>query len=184
MQGGDIMDIGKLIRSRRIELGITQKDIAIHVGVSEGTVSRWESGNIGNMRRDRIAKLANILRISPTVVMGIEDIEKSEPTRCDLLEFLFNDNPDFLVKLKHIGMNGELDEPDIDARFSNKQKARLIDIISSTYHQAMQDAAIRAFGSDRPAGLSNDEWELIKQARLEKAITMSSVSCSGEKERA
>lgn len=37
---------------------------------------------------------------------------------------------------------------------------------------------------DRPAGLSDDEWELIKQARLEKTMTMSSVSCSGEKERA
>ena len=34
------------LAARRNELGLTQKEIAEQVGVSEGTVSRWESGSI------------------------------------------------------------------------------------------------------------------------------------------
>ena len=37
------MDIGKLIRDKRIEYGLTMKEVAQRVGVSEGTISRWES---------------------------------------------------------------------------------------------------------------------------------------------
>lgn len=65
--------VGKLIYDRRTELGITQKEVADFVGVSEATVSRWESGHIDNMRRDRIAALSKILRLSPLAIMGIDD---------------------------------------------------------------------------------------------------------------
>lgn len=41
-----ISDIKEIIKNRRIELGLTLKEVATAVGVSEGTVSRWESGNI------------------------------------------------------------------------------------------------------------------------------------------
>ena len=65
--------INNSLRERRKELGYTMKEIADMVGVSEATISRWESGNIANMRRDRIAKLAKALRISPAVIMGWDD---------------------------------------------------------------------------------------------------------------
>ena len=55
----------------------TQQDVADYVGVSEGTVSRWESGDIGNMRRDRIVAYANVLCVSPAVIMGWEDVPDS-----------------------------------------------------------------------------------------------------------
>lgn len=38
--------------------------------MSPATISRWESGDIANMRRDRIAALAEALQISPAVIMG------------------------------------------------------------------------------------------------------------------
>lgn len=71
------MNTKNIIRDRRIELGLTMKDVAAHVGVSEGTVSRWESGNIANMKRSRIYSLAEILQISPVVLIG--DEEKNLP---------------------------------------------------------------------------------------------------------
>lgn len=67
------MEIKDILKKRRIELGLTQLDVANAVGVSEATVSRWESGDIENMRRSRIAALANALRISPAVIMGWDD---------------------------------------------------------------------------------------------------------------
>lgn len=68
------MEVKDLIKQKRIERGLTLKDVAKAVGVSEGTVSRWESGNIANMRRDRMNALAKTLNISPVDLLdGIED---------------------------------------------------------------------------------------------------------------
>ena len=50
------------LADRRLELGLTQKDIAEAVGVTEATVSRWESGSIANMRRDKIVLQSHIRR--------------------------------------------------------------------------------------------------------------------------
>ena len=61
------------IQERRKELGLTLADVAKAVGVSKGTVSRWESGQIDNMRRDRLTALAKVLQVSPLSLMGMED---------------------------------------------------------------------------------------------------------------
>lgn len=67
------MEIKDIIKNRRIELNLTMLDVAKKVGVSEATVSRWESGEIANMRRDRIAKLSEVLQLPPSVIMGWKD---------------------------------------------------------------------------------------------------------------
>lgn len=64
------MNISDVLKSRRKELGLTLLDIANKVGVSEATVQRWESGNIKNLRQERIAKLANVLEVTPAYLMG------------------------------------------------------------------------------------------------------------------
>lgn len=63
------MEIKDILKSRRIQLNLSQMDVAKAVGVSEGTVSRWESGDIANLKRSRIAALAKILQISPAVIV-------------------------------------------------------------------------------------------------------------------
>ena len=68
--------IGELLRKRRNELSLTQRQVANQVGVTEATVSRWESGDIDNMRRDKIASLANALKVSPLLIMGVENSEQ------------------------------------------------------------------------------------------------------------
>lgn len=70
------MSIGELIYSRRKELGLTLEDIGNFVGVSKSTVKKWESGYISNMRRDKIALLAQILKIEPTKLIS----ETPEPS--------------------------------------------------------------------------------------------------------
>lgn len=72
---GDIKDI---IKSRRTDLGLTLEDVARKVGVSSATISRWESGDIKNMRRDKISKLSSALQIDPAVLMGWEVYESQE----------------------------------------------------------------------------------------------------------
>lgn len=76
------MEANALLKSRRKQLNLTQKDIAAFVGVSEATVSRWESGDIENMGRDKIAKLSEILKISPGQIAGYkEDVYTSEKSK-------------------------------------------------------------------------------------------------------
>lgn len=79
----------KYLTDRRKELGLTMKQVAEAVGVSEATVCRWESGQIANMRRDRINNYAKILRVDPNFIMtgekkanilsGISNIIPIEP---------------------------------------------------------------------------------------------------------
>ena len=56
--------------SRRKELGLTMREVAEAVGVSEATVSRWEHGQISNMRSDRVAAYADILNIDPVSLVN------------------------------------------------------------------------------------------------------------------
>jgi transcriptional regulator with XRE-family HTH domain len=53
------------IKKRRLELGLTLEEVGKAVGVSKSTVRKWETGYIGNMKRDKIGKLATVLKISP-----------------------------------------------------------------------------------------------------------------------
>lgn len=73
--GAFIMKTNDLIRMRRLELDMTMKELAEKVGVSEGTISRWESGDIENMKRDKIAALARALEVPPAVLMDWEEYD-------------------------------------------------------------------------------------------------------------
>ncbi|HDA0138932.1 TPA: helix-turn-helix domain-containing protein [Staphylococcus aureus] len=61
------------IKSRRKELNLTLEQVGDLVGVGKSTVRKWETGDIENMKRDKIVKLAKALRVSPSYIMGIED---------------------------------------------------------------------------------------------------------------
>lgn len=71
------MDLGGKLKQRRLELNMTLEEVGNIVGVSKSTVMKWETGDIENMRRDKIALLAKALKVSPLFIMGIENEEKS-----------------------------------------------------------------------------------------------------------
>lgn len=57
------MELGLLIKQKRIERGLTQPQLGKMVGVSKVTISKYEKGIIQNMKRDKIKRLAEILDI-------------------------------------------------------------------------------------------------------------------------
>ena len=73
------MKINDFLKNRRLELGLTMKQVAKAVQVSEGTVSRWESGEIENMRRSKIALYAKVLQVSPDIIIGQTDSVQDAP---------------------------------------------------------------------------------------------------------
>lgn len=65
------MNIGDIMRTRRQELGLTLEEVGDYVGVGKSTVRKWEHGDIENMKRDKIALLSKILKLSPlTFITG------------------------------------------------------------------------------------------------------------------
>lgn len=80
------MLLNELIKTRRQDAGLTIRDVGEAVGVNPATVSRWESGEISNMRRDKIEKLSIILGIPVEILLGRDP--NSETTRCKRIPVL------------------------------------------------------------------------------------------------
>lgn len=83
-------NIGVSIKARREQLELTQQQVADYVGVSKSAVSRWESGDVANMGIDKLAKLSEVLSVSP-----LDIINENELT----LRILPNKNNTFPVPL-------------------------------------------------------------------------------------
>ena len=62
--------IGEKIRKYRQELGISQKELAKRVGVSNGRVSNWEQG-LNRPDADMLAELCQALEVSPSVLLDV-----------------------------------------------------------------------------------------------------------------
>ena len=74
------------LKAARLQAGMTLDEVAQKVGVSRQTIQRYESGVIQNIPSDNIEKIANILGVSPGVLMGwespdhtAEDIRSNAP---------------------------------------------------------------------------------------------------------
>lgn len=61
------------LKELRKSQGLTLIELAQKVGVSAGTISRWESGEIANMKRDKIALLAKALGVKATNLLDLPD---------------------------------------------------------------------------------------------------------------
>lgn len=67
------MDIGNIIKNRRLQLDLTLEQVGNIVGVGKSTVRKWENGMIENMGRDKISLLSKALDISPLVLLDLDD---------------------------------------------------------------------------------------------------------------
>lgn len=82
------MEVGALLKSKREALGLTLEDVAEAVGINKSTILRWERGDINNMKRDKISKLADTLQISPLEILGIEPKNNSLESKSNLAQSL------------------------------------------------------------------------------------------------
>lgn len=96
-------DMAKRIKDLRTSQGMTLEQVAEKVGVGKSTVRKWETGLIANMRRDKIAALADALNTSPMYLMGWSD-EINPLPKLDISKF---DNI-YPVNLKKIPLLGEI----------------------------------------------------------------------------
>lgn len=68
------MDIGERIRNRRIELGLTQDEVAKKTGYkSRSSINKIECSR--NLPLSKVEKMANALECTPSFLMGWEEQE-------------------------------------------------------------------------------------------------------------
>lgn len=72
------MKVNEIIKKRRKELGLTLKQVAEKLGVSESLISRYESNDVKNMGIDKIIPLAKVLDTTPAFLMGWETKKEKE----------------------------------------------------------------------------------------------------------
>lgn len=100
-------EMSRKIKELRLARKMTLEQVADIVGVGKSTVRKWETGMIANMRRDKIALLANALGTTPAYLMGWKEetetaISPDEPKLTEgeeLLLDLFRQIPDDAQKM-------------------------------------------------------------------------------------
>lgn len=98
------MELKDIIKLRRKELNLNLLDVAKACNVSEATVSRWESGNIGQMKRNRIAALSKVLDLSPAILVGTT--ENNVDDNVELIVDLSNQEHDLLNVYRSLDEKG------------------------------------------------------------------------------
>lgn len=99
------------IKDRRIELNLTLEEVAMKVGVTKATVQRWESGLIKNMKRDKIALLAQALNTTPIFILGLvndPNIDNSPSNQIDDTNIVKYKKEQSPILTKKIPMLGEI----------------------------------------------------------------------------
>ena len=69
--------VGLRIKEARINSRLSLKDLGTKVGLSEGTMQRYETGQIKGVDVNLLKKIADVLECSEAYIMGWEDVKSS-----------------------------------------------------------------------------------------------------------
>lgn len=81
------MTIGKRIKARREELGLSVDEVAKRLGKHRATVYRYESNEIGDLPTSVLEPLSVILGTTPAALMGWEEESPSLPPDAAPIDF-------------------------------------------------------------------------------------------------
>ncbi|HYE82653.1 MAG TPA: helix-turn-helix transcriptional regulator [Clostridia bacterium] len=106
MVGLNYVEIGQRIKYRRKELLLTQKELGVKVGLSEGSVSKYEAGKVEDATTTKLNEFATVLGVSISWLLGINGHKEEEKT---------NQKEDILTQAAHmVGHEGPLTDEEKD----------------------------------------------------------------------
>ena len=76
--------VGNSIKEARKAKGLTQKELARLLKCSHTTISKYEQGEIENMPRPRMQRMAEILEVSPIVLFNFTEDKQKQPAQGEL----------------------------------------------------------------------------------------------------
>ena len=65
--------MGQRIHEKRVEYGWTLEELGEKLGVKKSSISKWENGDVQNIKRSCIARMAELFHCSPVWLMGYDD---------------------------------------------------------------------------------------------------------------
>lgn len=77
--------IGKNIKTARLTAEMTLEELGNKIGVSRGTVHKYENGMISNIPSDKIEKIAEATSVTASFLMGWEEKQSEECTELNNL---------------------------------------------------------------------------------------------------
>ncbi|WP_051931883.1 helix-turn-helix transcriptional regulator [Clostridium sp. KNHs214] len=84
------IEIGKRIKERREELGLTIQYIADKVKVHKSTIQRYETGNIKDIKIPVIESIAKALQVNPMWIIGEVNIKEMHSAEYEQVTYLSN----------------------------------------------------------------------------------------------
>ena len=66
-------EMGKRIKQRREDLGLTLEELGRKLGVTKSTISKYERGEIKQIKRAHLEELSKILQCTPEWLMGFDN---------------------------------------------------------------------------------------------------------------
>ena len=152
------MKVNEIIKKRRKELGLTLKDVANELNVSESLISRYESNDVKNMGIDKLIPLAKVLNTTPAYLMGWEKGDKRE-----IYDFYINENLAGDVKYKNKKISIIMGDPKDKSTFkeldlNSDENIKLSNVIS-LIQLALEKVELSNKGR---VGLENLIGEIIK----------------------
>ena len=97
------------LKERREQLNLSQEEVAHAIGVTKASVSKWEKGDIANMKRDKISQLSKVLKVSPLSILGMEDVSSEKRVLIPILGVINCGNP-ILAEENIEGYQEEIEE--------------------------------------------------------------------------
>lgn len=77
--------MGERLKRLRIENNLTQENVGKAIGVQKAAVNKYEKGNVENIKRTTIMKLAKLYNVKPSYILCLEE-EKKENEEIKLSE--------------------------------------------------------------------------------------------------
>ena len=72
--------MGDRIRNKRLENNWSMEELGKRLGVHRAAIGKWENGDVQNIKRSSIEKMARLFECDPVWLMGFEDAGKVKVT--------------------------------------------------------------------------------------------------------
>lgn len=155
------MDIGENIRLYRKKNGLTQTELGEEIGVTGATITRYEKGIIANIPQDKIEKLAEVLRITPSELIGWSN---TYPTNENVRKLVDSYISKFISGLKAICENLSLSDVRLTDEFfldkANKISATISDEILNDFYNDLLSKTIKNMEMSNTISLNNIRKEI------------------------
>lgn len=78
--------MGERIKQLRKSLNMSQEELGSKIGVKKSAVNKYETGDVENIPRQSIEIMCRLFSVSPSYLLGIEELEDSLAKEVKLIE--------------------------------------------------------------------------------------------------